>query len=467
MTLPSDGAPNPAWLEAALAYIPQWLGHQMRVSEEPGCAIAVAYHGRIVLEAAFGHADQPAGVPLTPRHRFRVASHSKSFTAAGILKLREQGRLKLDDQAGHHVKGLHPEIATATLSQLLSHTAGIFRDGLDSGYWAMRKEFANDAELRADLALPPAIDANTRLKYSNHGFGLAGLVIEAITGEPYNVWTQREIVDAAGLTETTPDVPLPNGAPLAKGHAGKLVLGAHVAFPSDQSTHALASATGFVSTAADLAKWFTNLSPDADHSILSRESRREITRPQWADPHSVLTRTYGLGTNSGKLDGWSWFGHGGGFPGVVTRTAMVPSQGLCVSVLTNVAEGSSPLWLDGALNILKRFHDDGVPTAAVADWTGRWWSIWGPTDLVPVGDKVLLALPGLSNPFQKVAELQVTGPDEARIAVASAFGSYNEPVRRVRDAAGEVVRLRIASGTAMPEAAIRQELQAYVSPAES
>jgi CubicO group peptidase (beta-lactamase class C family) len=457
----SDEATNPAWLEAALAYIPQWLGHQMRVSEEPGCAIAVAWHGRIVLEAAFGHADQPAGVALTSRHRFRVASHSKSFTAAGILKLREQGRLRLDDTAGQYVTGLHPDVATATLSQLLSHTAGIFRDGLDSGYWAMRKEFANDAELRADLALPPSIDANTRLKYSNHGFGLAGLVIEGITGEPYNVWTQREIVDAAGLRETTPDVPLPKAARLAKGHAGKLVLGAHVAFPSNQSTHALASATGFVSTAADLAKWFTNLSPDAETSILSRESRREITRPQWADPHSVLTRTYGLGTNSGKLEDWAWFGHGGGFPGVVTRTAMVPSQGLCVSVLTNVAEGSAPIWLDGALNILKRFQSEGAPTDKVADWAGRWWSIWGPTDLVPMGDKVLLALPGLANPFQKVGELEVIGADEARIAVASAFGSYNEPVRRLRNKAGKVVKLRVASGTAMPEAAIKKELQAY------
>ena len=46
--------------------------------------------------------------PLSPRHRFRVASHSKSFTAAGILKLREQGRLGLDDPAGRYVKGLHP-----------------------------------------------------------------------------------------------------------------------------------------------------------------------------------------------------------------------------------------------------------------------------------------------------------------------------------------------------------------------
>ena len=96
----------PAWLPAALAYIPEWLGYQMRATEQPGCAIAVAYKGEVVLEAAFGHADLAAGEALTPRHRFRVASHSKSFTATAIMKLREQGRVKLDDPAGQY--GLRP-----------------------------------------------------------------------------------------------------------------------------------------------------------------------------------------------------------------------------------------------------------------------------------------------------------------------------------------------------------------------
>jgi len=81
-------AKSAAWLDAALAYISQWLGYQMRLSEQPGCAIAIAYKGVVVLDAAFGHADLATGEKLTPRHRFRVASHSKSFTAAGVMKLR-------------------------------------------------------------------------------------------------------------------------------------------------------------------------------------------------------------------------------------------------------------------------------------------------------------------------------------------------------------------------------------------
>jgi len=449
---------QPPWLAPALAYIPQWLGHQMRITEQPGCAIAIVYQGKVVLEAAFGHADLGKGEALTPRHRFRVASHSKSFTAAGIMKLHEQRRLKLDDAAGQYVEGLHPAIASATIAQLLSHTAGIFRDGTDSAYWVDRAPFSNEARLRRDLKLPPAIDANTRLKYSNHGFALAGLVIEAITHEPFVAWIAREIVGPAGLAETTPDVPLPTKAKLARGHGSKALLGRRLVFPGDQPTHALAAATGFVSTAADLAKFFAQLSPHAKTSVLSVASRREMSRPQWQDAYSALPLSYGMGTISGTLDGWSWFGHSGGFQGYITRSVVVPSEDIAISLLTNAVDGQSHFWLDGALQILKRFKAEGAPTRATKDWSGRWWTVWAATDLVAMGDKVLLANPDWPNPFLKVPELAITGCDEARIAQAGSFHSYGEPVRRVRGKDGKVKELRVAGGKALPESALAKEV---------
>ncbi len=456
----------PAWLAPALAYVPQWISYQMRISGQPGCAVAVAHDGAVVHESAYGHADLAAGVALTPRHRFRVASHSKSFTAAAIMKLREQGRVTLDDTAGQHVAGLHPDIATATVAQLLSHTAGIFRDGLDSAYWARRAPFSDAAAIRADLALPPAIDAGTRLKYSNHGFALAGLVIEAVTGEPYGKWVQREIVLPAGLRETTPDVPLPPRAKLASGHSTDALLGRRVTLPSDQTTDALAAATGFVSTASDLAKWFAQLAPAATTSILTPASRREMTRPQWRDPYSPLERSYGLGIINGAVEGWDWFGHSGGFPGTITCSATVPAQGVTVSVLTNAADGWSHGWLDGIIHILKRMADAGAPTDTTAGWAGRWWSLWGASDLVPAGDRVLVASPGLPKPLLKVPELEVTGPDEARIVQAGAFASYGEPARRIRNKAGKPTALRLASMTLLPEAALAKELrERYGAPA--
>ena len=80
------------WLSAALGYVPRWLEHQMRLTELPGCVLAVGHRGKLVFEQAFGLADLDKGTRLSPRHRFRIASHSKTFTAAGVMKLRAQGR---------------------------------------------------------------------------------------------------------------------------------------------------------------------------------------------------------------------------------------------------------------------------------------------------------------------------------------------------------------------------------------
>ena len=452
------------WLAAALDYIPRFFEHQMRLSEQPGCAIAVAHKRKLVLEHAFGHADLAAGTALTPRHRFRVASHSKSFTAAGVLKLREQGRLKLDDRVGQYVPKLHPKLAAATLGQLLSHTSGVVRDGADGGQWSDRRPFLDEAALRADLIDGPVIEANTRLKYSNHGYGLVGLAVQAITGETYNDWIAREIVAASGLTETSPDAPIASNLPFARGHSTKLPLGRRVVIPGDNPTNALAAATGFVSTAGDLARFFASLAPDAKRSVLSPESRREMWRRQWRDAYAAVPRWYGLGTISGDLDDWAWSGHTGGFQGTITRTVCVPSQQLTVSVLTNAADGMSHAWVDASLQILRAYLRDGAPSRRTAAWSGRWWSLWGPVDLLPMADKVLVANPSLANPMQHAAELVVESATRGHVALAGSFDRHGEPVRIERDARGKASALWLGGTKMQSEAKTARELTAKYAP---
>src|ERR1700750_887518 len=135
------------WLRAAIDYIGSSIEFQLIASQQPGCIIAIAHRGDVVAEHAFGSANLDTGEKLTPRHRFRVASHSKAFTAAAIMRLRERGRLKLDDAVGTYVKGLHPQVASATLTQLLSHSAGLVRDGRDSGQLADTRSYLPADEL--------------------------------------------------------------------------------------------------------------------------------------------------------------------------------------------------------------------------------------------------------------------------------------------------------------------------------
>ncbi|KQP22910.1 serine hydrolase [Pseudorhodoferax sp. Leaf267] len=442
------------WTRAALEYVPRWMEMQMRATERPGVSLAVNHRQRTVLELALGHADLPAGKRLTPRHRFRIASHSKSFTAAGILKLREAGLLQLDDPVGQHIAGLHPRLAEATLAQLLSHSAGTTRDGPDAGQFQDRRPFLGQRELMQQLAEAPPLEPNSRFKYSNHGFALLGQVIEALTGEAYGDWMQREILDAAGLRETLVDADADAACAklLARGHSGKLLLGRRVVVPGDQSTHALAPAAGFVSTAADVASFYAQLLPDARRSVLSPASRREMLRRHWAVPHSSAPGWYGLGVMQGGHQGWDWVGHTGGFQGFVSRSLALPAQQLSISVLCNSIDGFSWQWMDGLVQILQTFERHGAPTAATRAWDGRFWSPWGPTDLVPMRDRVFAVSPSFGLPFTDATELTPHGKDRAVMSQANGYASFGEEVRLVRGAKGEIKELWLGGSRNVPEA---------------
>ena len=446
------------WLQPAIRYGEQWLDYQIRASELPGCVLAVAHQGKVVAERAYGVADLLTGAPMTPRHRFRVASHSKTFTAAAILKLCEQNKLRLDDKVGRWVKRLPPAIAAARISQLLSHSAGLLRDGANAPHWLDRDDFFSARELRAELARPLPLAPNARFKYSNIGFGLLGLVIEAATAEPYGDWIMREIVKPSGLSQTTPDPPDTAKVPIAVGHGGRLPAGRYSTAFAPRPTNALAPATGFTSTARDLARFFASLDPWSPRSVLSVESRREMTRRHWSVPHSKEPRGYGLGTMQGSVDGHGWHGHSGGFPGFITRTAHVPDWNVTISLLTNAIDGQANPWVDGLIGIMHRFSENGPPGRKIANWAGRWWSVWAAFDLVPMGGKVVVADPAALTPFINASEIDVTSATQGRISLAEGYGHHGERVVRTLDKTGAARRLQLGGNDLVPEEILVKEI---------
>ena len=448
------------WLRAALDYIPSWLEYQVHRWQQPGCVIAVAHRGKVVLEKSFGQASLATGAAFTPRHRFRIASHSKSFTAAGILKLREQGRLKLDDTVGTYVKALHPAIARATLSQLLSHSAGIVRDGTDAGQFVESKPFADTEELLHDLAqCRPSSMPGTRLQIFQPWLWPARPGHRRRCGRALSRLDQardrrscRPEGDAARHAAS-------RGTPFARGHSSIMPLGRRLVIPGDYSTNAIGPAGGFVSTAADTALFFNQLSPGAAKSVLSVASRREMMRRQWRNPHASLEGYYGLGTMSGTIGGWDWFGHSGGLLGYISRTVTVPAHDLTVSVMSNAADGWPGAWVDGAVNILRTFAQNGAPSRRAAGWKGRWWLAWGPCDLVPMGDKVVTGVPAWVNPFLDSTEIELTSRDTGRVALANGYASHGEPVRRVRTANGRIREIWMGGGRLVSERNSMSELE--------
>jgi CubicO group peptidase (beta-lactamase class C family) len=412
-----------------------------------------------VANTALGVRSRLSGEPLTTETRLRVASHSKTFTAVGIMRLVETGRLRLDDKAGSHVAGLHADTAETTIAQLLTHTAGLTRDGDDAGQWQMRRPFLNATELRQALAENPVIGANTRFKYSNHGFGLLGLIIEQITGEPYAGWIAREVVARAALKQTSPDGPLPADVPLASGHGVAALLGEQFEIDTGGSTGALTSATGFVSTASDLVQFYSLLTPDAADTLLTRSSRREMTRRHWRVPDMTAERHYGLGLMHGGDGEWAWFGHGGAFPGCLSHTSVVPAHGFAISVIVNAVDVAPISLVDGVISILRACALNGPATPTTSNWRGRFWSIWGAVDLLPVGDRVLVTQPAQASPLLDAVELIDVDETTARIGKAHGFSSHGERARLELDADGRPGALWLGGSRLLPEAAMAAEVQ--------
>src|SRR5690606_27700795 len=118
--------------------------------------------------------------------------------------------------------------------------------------------------------------------YSNHGFGLLGLVMEAVTGTSYADWMAGNVLAPAGLAETSPDMPhLPARARMASGHSAEFPFGQRLVVPGDNVCDAIAPAGGFVATAADVARFFSQLDPDSPRSVLQSASRRGMMQRRW------------------------------------------------------------------------------------------------------------------------------------------------------------------------------------------
>ena len=138
-------------LNDGVAYVDRWLAYQQERREVPGIVVAIRWKDQLLLSKGYGYADLERHVPMTPQHIFRIASHSKTFTATAIMQLVEQGKLRLDDRVASYVPWMEqqPGLGQVTIRQVLNHTSGIVRDGHDAEYWGLERAFPDDAALRA------------------------------------------------------------------------------------------------------------------------------------------------------------------------------------------------------------------------------------------------------------------------------------------------------------------------------
>jgi CubicO group peptidase (beta-lactamase class C family) len=446
----------------AARYADSWVELRARTQRIPGVQVAVAVAGELLLSSAHGFARLPGtdgegdpGEPLTTEHLFRIASHSKTFTATAVLQLMEAGALRLDDTVGEHVAALAGSpVADRTLAELLAHGGGIVRDSHEADFWQLAREFP-DAEglIAACLDEADVLEPNERFKYSNIGYGVLGLVIEAASGQTYAEYVTENVIGRLGLRSTGPELDGARSGEYAVGYTDLAAFDRRV--PVDPvDTRALASATGFWSTAEDLCR-YAGAHVLGDERLLSDASKRRIHRGEW-DVESPDDR-YGLGFGIQVIGERRMVGHSGGFPGYITRTLLDPADGLTVVALTNAIDGPARELVVGTVKLVdaalaaaeEPADEDAQPDADLAAYTGRFGAIWGVTDIVDLGGRLRLVAPGQPDPTVAMEKLSVVDADTLEIAEAPGYASPGERVRYVRRD-GRIVKVVVGGMAAVP-----------------
>ena len=292
----------------------------------PSVAYGLVLNGRLV------HAVDPA-------RAYRIASMTKSFTAATTLLLRDRGLLRLDDPVVEHLPwvesiGLPPGSAPITIRNLLTMSGGLPTDDP----WGDRQESLPlgdfDALVAAGLSFNRA--PGTGFEYSNLGYALLGRVISRVTGEDYREFVTREILQPLGLRSTTYDVD--RLGPRTQGYAP---VDAGLVVEPDVVSGAFSPMGGLWSTVEDLARWVAFLESawraEPSSGPVRASSRREMQETQvWAFTEATTTNCYGYGLYvSIDQDLGRFVSHSGGYPGFGSHMRWHPESGWGVVALGN------------------------------------------------------------------------------------------------------------------------------------
>ena len=455
--MPSDAMPIDAETIDALAAKFAAGGGQ------PGLAYGLVANGDLVHSGGCGESWLGGPIPDADTV-FRIASMTKSFTAAQVLMLADSGALRLDDPALDYVPELSgvelpsQDCPQFTIGHLLTMTAGFPTDDP----WGDRQQGLDPAEFAALLAgggVRSAWAPGTRFEYSNLGYAVLGKVIEAVTGGEYAKAIRENVLQPLGMNRTGFEAADFDPAALARGYQRSADKWEELA-PDPHG--AFAPMGGIFSTVRDLARWaagfaaaFPPSSDATDDHPLSRATRRQMQMTQVtlsaerAEPvlqlgGSSATLSYGFGL---FIEDDQEFGnvvqHSGGYPGYGSHMRWHPETGLGAIVLAN----GTYAWAGRlASNILK---------AAMRAEARRRRSIAGA--VVARGPKPDLGLwPETLAAKEAVDGLLSEWDDDVAARLFTANVELDQPLRQRR---ADVDRLRERIGTFQPDSTRQAECE--------
>lgn len=310
--------------------------------------------------------------------QYRIGSITKTFVAVLIMRLRAEGLLDLADPLDKYLDA--GQAGSATIAQLLSHTAGLAAES--RGPWWER----TPGELRPGLGdiladRPRPLPAGRQFHYSNPGFALLGALAGQLRGHDWDEAVRREILLPLGMHRTT----LRAQAPHAGGFAVHPWADVMQPEPAEHTGH-MAPAGDLWSTADDLCR-FAAFLLDGDDRVLPAATLEEMRAH--ASPPSEAGSGYGLGIQVLDHDGRALFGHGGSMPGFLATVWVSPGDGLGAVTLANATAGPAIGEIAADLIDIVASSEPGLPPRwqprpgigpDLLTLTGLWY--WGPRPTV-------------------------------------------------------------------------------------
>lgn len=384
-------------LRAALPQIDKLFLQYAAEEKIPGMVWGVVIDGELAHTGASGFQSLSTKAPADSSTVFRIASMTKSFTALAILKLRDEGKLSLEDPVSKWIPAFARmemptrDTAPIRIRQLMSHSAGLPEDNPWGDQQLGIDAPTLDRWLRAGLPFSTAPD--TRYEYSNYAFGLLGRIVTKAARQPYEKYVAENILAPLGMAASTFEF---SRVPAATRATGYRLTPAGAYEEEPPLPHgAFGAMGGLLTNAADLGKYVAlhlNAWPprdDPDHGPVRRSSLREMSH-LWTP--SNLTASRGRASHSGygyglRITADCRFahivGHGGGLPGFGSYMAWLPEHGVGLFAMATLTYSGPSKPIHAAFDLLsqsgglqKRETPPSKPLSEMGAHLASLWNKW-------------------------------------------------------------------------------------------
>ena len=406
----------------------------------PSVSAAVFRGEEILWQQALGLADVEGGTEATPETQYRIGSITKTFTAVGVMQLRDAGELSLDEPLTTYL----PESAHGpTIGRMLSHSSGLQREP-PGEIWETMKAPSREDLLAGTADAEQVLSPGSWWHYSNLAFALLGEVVARAHGGTWEDALQERILQPLGLARTTPDA----ADPAARGYFVEPYSDA-VRLEPELDLGGSGALGKLWSTTGDLARWGAFLAA-GDDRVLQASTLEEMSHVRTMVDHAGWTLAWGTGLELYRRGEHLFVGHGGAMPGHLAGLVVDRKTKIGAAALTNTGAGASPerLALDlatAAIAALPAGAEAWQPGESVPPelepLLGPWWTeghqivlSWRRGRLEA---KLLDGVPG-----RDTSIFAPHGPDSFRSVEGRERG---ELLRVVRGEAGEVEKLYFAT----------------------